>query len=111
MGFDCAKDLPTDAGAAEVTAIASAKISVILKSIVMLRLSRPVSAPQTRSHHPALISALAFEGGPLNVDGPRSRSAILRLFSSTRAIHRHHRVVIMEADAISRARDLKDQVS
>jgi hypothetical protein len=29
---------------------------------------------------------------------------------STRAIHQHHRVVIMEAAAISRARDLKDQV-
>ena len=66
MGFDCAKDLSTDAGAAQVTAIASAKISVILKSIVMLRLLRPISAPQTRSHHAAFISALAFEGGSLN---------------------------------------------
>jgi len=35
VGFDCAKDLSIDAGAAEVTAIASAKISVILISIVM----------------------------------------------------------------------------
>src|SRR6478735_6964697 len=31
-----------------------------------------------------------------------SGSAILRLSSSTRPIHRHHRVVIMEAAAISR---------
>ena len=66
MGFDCAKDLSIDAGAAEVTAIASAKISVILKSIAMLRLLTPVSAPQTRSRHAAFISALAFEGSPLN---------------------------------------------
>jgi hypothetical protein len=66
VGFDCAKDLSIDAGAAEVTAIASAKISVILISIVMLRLLKPVLAPQTKSHHAAFISALAFEGGSLN---------------------------------------------
>ena len=66
MGFDRAKDLSIDAGAAEVTAIASARISVILISIAMLRLLRPVLAPQTRSHHAAFISALAFEGGSLN---------------------------------------------
>jgi hypothetical protein len=125
VGFDCAKDLSTDAGAAEVTAIASAKISVILISIVTFRLLRPVSAPQTRSHQAAFISALAFEGGSLNatpygsvrrvahigVDSLRNRSAILRLSSSTRLIHQHHRVVIMEAAAISRVRDLKDKVS
>ena len=66
MGFDCARDLSIDAGAAEMTAIASAKISVILISIVMLRLLMPVSAPQTRSHRPAFISARAFEEGSLN---------------------------------------------
>src|SRR5258708_33775297 len=115
-GFDCAKDFSIDGGGAEVTAIASAKIRVILISIVMLRLLRPVSAPQTRSHHAAFISALAFEGGSLNASfrvGPwpcgdivvnslRTRGAILRLSSSTRPIHRLHVVVIMESAAISR---------
>ena len=30
MGLDCAKDLPTDAGTAEMAAIANAKATVIL---------------------------------------------------------------------------------
>ena len=47
----------------------------------------------------------------IGVNSLRTRSAILRLSSSTRPIHRHHRVVIMESAASSRVRDLKDQVS
>jgi hypothetical protein len=46
----------------------------------------------------------------IGVNSLRTGSAILRLSSSTRPIHQHHRVVIMEAAAISRARDLKDRV-
>jgi len=40
----------------------------------------------------------------IGVDSLRTRSAILRLSSSTRPIHQHHRVVIMEAAASSRVR-------
>ena len=47
----------------------------------------------------------------IDVNSLRNRSAILRLSSSTRPIHQHHRVVIMESAAISRVRDLKGQVS
>ena len=114
MGFDCTKEPSTDAGAAEVTAIVGAKISVTLISIVKLRLLMPDSDSQTRSRYAAFISALAFEGGSragplrrvahIGVNSRRNRSAILRLSSSRRPIHQHHRVVIMEAAAISRVR-------
>jgi hypothetical protein len=116
VGFDCAKESSTDAGAAEVAAIVSAKISVTLISIIMLRLLMPDSASQTRSRYVAFISALAFEGARskqasvwvrvayIGVNSRRNRSAVLRLSSSRRSIHQHHRVVIMEAAAISRVR-------
>jgi hypothetical protein len=39
----------------------------------------------------------------IGVNSLRTRSAILRLSSSTRPIRQHHRVVIMEPAAISRA--------
>jgi hypothetical protein len=38
----------------------------------------------------------------IGINSLHTRSAILRLSSSTRPIHQHHRVVIMEAAAISR---------
>ena len=98
LGFDCAKELSIDAGAAEVAAIVSAKISVTLTSIVMLSveaafglrtLDRTTQHLFPHSHSKGLAQCKLPCGSVrrvahIGVDSLRNRSAILRLSSSTR---------------------------
>jgi hypothetical protein len=41
LGFDCATELPTDAGTAVMAAIANARARVILVNIVILLVAKP----------------------------------------------------------------------